>query len=47
MPWLSFSQMDPADLKAIYAYLRTVPPVVNKVETHPLFPKPAAPPVMN
>ena len=27
MPWLSFSQLDDYDLKAIYAYLRTVKPV--------------------
>ena len=43
MPWLTFSQLEDADLKAIYAYLRTVKPVSNKVETHPLAPKAAAP----
>ena len=31
MPWASFGQMDDADLKAIFAYLRTVPKVRNKV----------------
>jgi mono/diheme cytochrome c family protein len=31
MPWQSFSQMTDDDLKAIYAYLRTVKPVVNHV----------------
>lgn len=41
MPWLSLSQADANDLKAIYAYLRTVPPVVNKIEKHPLFPNAA------
>lgn len=35
MPWLGFSQMEERDLKAIYAYLRTVKPVVQAVETHP------------
>jgi len=35
MPWLSFSQLDDYDLKAIYAYLRTVKPVSNKVEKFP------------
>ena len=27
MPWKSYSQMGDAELKAIYAYLRTVPPL--------------------
>ncbi len=31
MPWLWFSKMTTRDLKAIYAYLRTVKPVKNKV----------------
>lgn len=35
MPWLSFSQLDDYDLKAIYAYLRTVKPISNKVEKFP------------
>lgn len=35
MPWLSFSQLDDYDLKAIYAYLKTVKPVSNKVEKFP------------
>jgi mono/diheme cytochrome c family protein len=35
MPWLSFSRLTPEDLGAIYAYLRTVKPVHNAVETHP------------
>lgn len=35
MPWLSFAQMEPDDLKAIYAYLRTQPAVYSKVEKHP------------
>jgi mono/diheme cytochrome c family protein len=42
MPWLSFSQLPPEDLGAIYAYLRTVQPVHNYVETHPGAPKQAA-----
>ena len=37
MPIPVYRQMTDADLKAIYAYLRTVPPVVNKV------PEPRAP----
>jgi mono/diheme cytochrome c family protein len=32
MPWRDFGGMDPQDLGAIYAYLRTVPPVHNVVE---------------
>lgn len=35
MPWLGMSQMEAADLRAIYTYLRSVKPVVNSVETHP------------
>lgn len=35
MPWLGYSQMEEQDLRAIYAYMRTVKPVVNSVETHP------------
>ncbi len=35
MPWLSLSQLTRDDLGAIYAYLRTVPAVKNKVVTHP------------
>ncbi|MBI2687383.1 MAG: c-type cytochrome [Acidobacteria bacterium] len=35
MPWLSFAQIPAEDLSAIYAYLRTVPPVNNPAETHP------------
>ncbi|HEY1871336.1 MAG TPA: c-type cytochrome, partial [Chitinophagaceae bacterium] len=31
MPWTMYSGMDSTDLKAIYAYLRTVKPVNNKV----------------
>jgi hypothetical protein len=31
MPWRDFGGMDPQDLAAIYAYLRTVPPVHNVV----------------
>lgn len=31
MDWPSFANMDPQDLSAMVAYLRTVPPVVNKV----------------
>ena len=31
MPWESYSKMDEDDLKAIYAYLRTVPAISNKV----------------
>jgi mono/diheme cytochrome c family protein len=35
MPWLMFSQRPEEELRAIYAYLRTQPPVYNAVETHP------------
>jgi cytochrome c2 len=32
MPWTMFAKMDSSELKAIYAYLRTVKPVNSKVE---------------
>ncbi|MDQ3016278.1 MAG: cytochrome c [Bacteroidota bacterium] len=34
MPWSMYGQMASEDLSAIYAYLRTVPPVENKVEKY-------------
>ncbi len=33
MPWQSLAQLTDDDLKSIYAYLRTVPPLVNHVPT--------------
>ena len=35
MPWVEFSKYETADLKALYAYLRTVPAISNGVVTHP------------
>jgi hypothetical protein len=32
MPWTFFANMTEEDLGAIYDFLRTVPPVSNKVE---------------
>jgi mono/diheme cytochrome c family protein len=31
MPWVGLSQLEPGDLRAIYAYLRTVPAVRNRM----------------
>jgi len=31
MPWQAFKNLSDADLKAIYAYLRTIPPITNHV----------------
>jgi mono/diheme cytochrome c family protein len=31
MPWFNYRQMTDEDLKAVYAYLRSIPPVVNHV----------------
>jgi hypothetical protein len=31
MPWQSYSQLNDEDLKAMYAYLRTIPPIKNTV----------------
>jgi len=35
MPWLALSQLPPAELGAIYAYLMSQPAVRHAVETHP------------
>ncbi|MCA9626749.1 MAG: cytochrome c [Myxococcales bacterium] len=35
MPWLAYSKMQESDLKAIYAFLKTIEPVKNKVEIRP------------
>ena len=35
MPWSFYGTMKDGDLKAIYAYLRTVPPIKNKIEKWP------------
>jgi hypothetical protein len=34
MPWTMYGQMKREDLVAIYAYLRTVKPIENKVEKY-------------
>ncbi len=39
MPWLGMSQLQPDDLSAIYAWLRTVKPIHNYIEMHPAAPK--------
>ena len=31
MPWYNYAKMTDADLKAVYAYLRSIPPVHNRV----------------
>jgi len=43
MPWIGFSGMSEADLSAIYAYLKTVTPIANKVEPFPDAPGGARP----
>lgn len=35
MPWAMYAKMGDEEIKAIYAYLRTVKPVINKVEKYP------------
>ena len=42
MPWQNFAQMSDDDLKAVFAYLKSLPPVKNKVP-EPV-PPPASPP---
>jgi mono/diheme cytochrome c family protein len=40
MPWRAFRNMTDADLKAIFAYLRTIPAVTNKVPDPVIAPPP-------
>ena len=35
MPWGLLGKMEEKDLRAIYAYLRTIPPISNKIEKYP------------
>ena len=42
MPWQFFKSMTDEDLKAVFAYLRTLPPVKNQVPL-PVLPAAAAP----
>ena len=42
MPWQNYSAMSDADLKAIFAYLRSVPPVKNRVPEPAIAEPPAA-----
>jgi len=37
MPWLNFAQLEPDDLRAIYAFLRTQKPVYHVVDSHPVW----------
>ena len=37
MPWLTFATLPDEDLRAIYHYLHSLPPVDKSVETHPGF----------
>lgn len=41
MPWQNYSRMTEEDLKAVYAYLRSIPPVVNNVPESIPAPPPA------
>ena len=41
MPWFNLAKMEEADLKAIYAYLRSLPPISNRVPA-PLSPQETA-----
>ncbi len=43
MPWEAYSNYSDADLKAMYAYLKTIPPIVNHVPDSVEAPPPAPP----
>ena len=40
MPWMWYGKMTDEDLKAIYAYLRSIPPIVNHVPEYAPPPQP-------
>jgi hypothetical protein len=37
MPWLNFAQLEPEDLKAIYAFLRAQQSIYHVVDSHPIW----------
>lgn len=41
MPWMWYGKLSDSDLKAVYAYLRTIPPIVNHVPDYAPPPEPA------
>jgi mono/diheme cytochrome c family protein len=44
MPWQSTAQMKDEDLRAIFAYLRSLPPIVNRVPDAQIAPPPVSAP---
>jgi mono/diheme cytochrome c family protein len=42
MPWFNYAKMTDDDLKSVYAYLRTIPPIKNQVPDAILAPPPPA-----
>jgi hypothetical protein len=44
MPWPAYARMTDEDLKAVYAYLRTVPAISNQAPEAIVAPPPTAPP---
>ena len=45
MPWENYRGMTDEDLKAVFAYLKSLPPIKNQVPEPVLNPPPGAPPV--
>jgi hypothetical protein len=41
MPWPAYKNLNDADMKAVFAYLRTIPPIDNKVPDPVIAPPPA------
>jgi hypothetical protein len=44
MPWFNYGKMTDEDLKAVWAYLRQIPPIKNKVPDPIIAPPPGPPP---
>ena len=43
MPWFNYAKMTDDDLKAVYTYLRSIPPIENQVPDAILAPPPGSP----
>ena len=43
MPWQNVAQMTDADLEAVYAFLRSIPPIKNRVPEAVVAEPPPAP----
>ncbi len=43
MPWMTYAQLEDDDLKAVFAFLKSIPPITNHVPDPVIAPPPPAP----